>query len=339
LSFKVHDIFRTVSNFLFSSVNREFLIFLFFLFLSGIFWLQMTLNETYEKEILVPLKIVNVPQNSVLTSSEVDTLRVTLRDKGMALLPYLFSGSVKPVSANFKAYVRGNDYGVIPNGELKSMISQDLAASTKIMSVKPERLEFFFNNGVSKRVPIRWSGRVIPEHLYFISGVEYAPDSVTVYAPKDKLDSIVVAYTETLNYANFRDTLSIDCGFRKIEGVKFQPERLKVTFFTDVLSEVGFDGVPIQGINLPEGKTLRLFPAKVRVNFVTGVNVYRQLKPTDFVVVADYNELLSNPSEKCNIYLRKVPYGISRATLAVKQVDYLIEEQGATTKEPDTKKP
>ena len=41
----------TVRNFLFSRTNGEFLIFLFFLILSGIFWLLMTLNETYEKEI------------------------------------------------------------------------------------------------------------------------------------------------------------------------------------------------------------------------------------------------------------------------------------------------
>jgi hypothetical protein len=61
------------------------------------------------------------------------------------------------------------------------------------------------------------------------------------------------------------------------------------------------------------------------VKFVTGANTFRKLKPTDFIVVADYNELKMNPSEKCNIYLRNVPDGITRATLAQKQVDYIIE--------------
>ena len=36
--------------------------------------------------------------------------------------------------------------------------------------------------------------------LFFISRVEYQPDSVTVYAPKEKLDSINILYTEQLNY-------------------------------------------------------------------------------------------------------------------------------------------
>ena len=39
---------KIVRGFLFTLVNKEFLIFLFFLLLSGIFWLLMTLNETYE---------------------------------------------------------------------------------------------------------------------------------------------------------------------------------------------------------------------------------------------------------------------------------------------------
>ena len=70
----------TVRNFLFSNRNREFLIFLFFLALSGIFWLLMTLNETYEKEIVVPIRITNIPTDVMLTSEETDTVRVTIRD-------------------------------------------------------------------------------------------------------------------------------------------------------------------------------------------------------------------------------------------------------------------
>ena len=75
-----------VRNFLFSQANREFLIFLFFLALSGVFWLLMTLNETYEKEVVVPVHITGVPSDVMLTSDEVDTIRITVRDRGILLL-------------------------------------------------------------------------------------------------------------------------------------------------------------------------------------------------------------------------------------------------------------
>ena len=62
-------------NFLFSKTNREFIVFLFFLALSGVFWLMMQLNETKEKEVHIAVRYVNVRKNAVLTSGETDTLR------------------------------------------------------------------------------------------------------------------------------------------------------------------------------------------------------------------------------------------------------------------------
>ncbi|MGN1263173.1 MAG: YbbR-like domain-containing protein, partial [Prevotella sp.] len=97
-------IFHIIRNFLFSSVNREFLVFLFFLALSGIFWLLMTLNENYEKEIRLPVQIVNVPQNVVLTSDSIDTIKVTLNDKGLMIMNYLYGEGIKPLKLNFKTY-------------------------------------------------------------------------------------------------------------------------------------------------------------------------------------------------------------------------------------------
>jgi len=320
------NIFRIIRDSLFSDANREFLIFMFFLILSGVFWLSLTLNESFETEIELPLRIVNMPKDIMLTSDETDTVKITVRDKGIMLVAYKYGELKKTITYNFKNGDKGNGTGVVSASELQRIVTDRLSSSAKIVSIKPDHINYYYNTGNSKRVPVRWSGRVIPEQLYFLSHVDYSPDSVTVYASEEKLDSIRMAYTEPLNYVNFRDTLNVDCHLRKIEGVKMVPDRIKVSFHTDVLTEESIDGVPVQGINLPKGKVLRTFPAKVRVNFVTGVNVYRSLKPSDFVVVADYNEMKNHTSEKCNIYLRQSPQGVTHAALATKQVDYLLEE-------------
>lgn len=301
---------------------------MFFLALSGFFWLFLALNESYEKEFAIPVTITDVPKNVMLTSDETDTVKITIRDKGTILLTYMYGKALPQVRVNYKNYARNDGTGIIPIGELQRFIRQQLAGSSKIINFKPDRLVFYYNFGDKKLVPVRWSGRVIPEQLFFISRVEYEPDSVTVYAPKDKLDSINVFYTEQLNYVNFRDTLQVKCHLMKQTGVKTVPEEISIRFFTDVLTEESIDGVPIQGINLPSGKILRTFPAKVKVHFVTGANVFRNLHPEDFTVVADYNDLANNPSEKCRIYLKDSPSGISRARLEISNVDYLIEEEG-----------
>ena len=65
-------------NFFFAIVNKEFLIFLFFLFVSGTFWLVMTMTEVYEREYAVPIRLINVPKDVVVTSDVNDTIKVTI---------------------------------------------------------------------------------------------------------------------------------------------------------------------------------------------------------------------------------------------------------------------
>ena len=316
---------------MFSNVNKQFLTFLFFLLLSCIFWLTITLNETYERELKVPVQVVGIPKNIVLTSPATDTVRAMIRDKGWMIVSYLYGEQTPLISLNFKNYDRGNGAGIVSASDIKRLLMQQLEISTSITSLKPDRFEFFYNNGQRKRVPVRWTGRVIPQQLYFISQVNYTPDSIDVYAAPEKLDSIRVIYTEPLNYAGFRDTLTVNSRLSHPNHIKVVSERVQVEFFTDVLTEETIDGVPIQCLNMPEGKVLRTFPAKVKVHFVAGASRIRHLQPEDFIVIADYREITQNPSDKCDLYLQSVPHGITRATLDPKtldpkQIDYLIEE-------------
>jgi hypothetical protein len=307
-------------------VNREFLLFLFFLLLSGIFWLSMTLNESYDIEVRVPVQVTNVPNSIVMTSEETDTIKLNIHDKGLALLGLLVENQLK-LFINFNNYNHQSGKLVITSSELSKLINQQLELSTKVNSIKPEKLEFYYNYGSYKKVPVRWSGRVLPEELYFISHTVYHPDSIAIFAPKDKLDSINAVYTEPLNYVNFRDTLAVTCKLQKTVGVKTVPDKVNIKFYTDVLTEESIDGIPIKAINMPAGKVLRTFPPKVKVRFVTGVSQFRTLRPEDFTVIADYEEISQKPSDKCNIYLKVIPHGISRAVLDTKEVDYLIEEE------------
>lgn len=319
-------IYRRVVEFLFSNVNKEFVTFLFFIVLSAVFWLMTTLNQTYEQEILVPVKVSDIPRNIMLTSDETDTAHITIRDKGWQLLGYMYGKRLKAVLMPFKNYDNDNGNGSIPAADIKKAVEQMLESSSKVTAVKPERMEFFFNSGERKSVPVRWRGRVTPEQLYFIAATEYSQDSVDVYAPKEKLDSISVVYTEQLNYADFRDTLTVSCRLAHDRDVKVVPERISIRFLTDVLTEEVIEGVPIKTVNMPGGMVLRTFPARVSIHIVAGASQVRNTRPEDFEVVADYNDIANSHAEKCNIRLRQFPQGISRATLSVSQVDYLIEE-------------
>lgn len=226
---QLQRIWQFFSNFLFSRANKEFLFSCSSSPCRARFWLSLTLNETYEQEFAIPFSVTDIPKNAVLTSDDVDTVRMTIRDKGIVLLAYNYGDYLKHVKIPFRSYTRNNGTGYVSAQELQKLVYQRMLSSSKITSVKQDKLEFYYNYGTKKQVPVRWSGRVIPDELFFISRVHYSPDSVTVYAADDKLDSISIIYTEPLNYANFRDTLRIDCHLTRMKGVKIVPDHVRVT--------------------------------------------------------------------------------------------------------------
>ena len=63
------EISKRIKDFLLAKKSREFLIFLFFILVSFSFWLLQVLNDEYETELSIPIRMKQVPENVGLTSS------------------------------------------------------------------------------------------------------------------------------------------------------------------------------------------------------------------------------------------------------------------------------
>ncbi len=316
-----------IRNFLFSTVNKEFLIFLFFLALSGCFWLLMSLNETYEKEYCIPVSLTGVPHNVVMTGNISDTVRVTVRDKGFTLLTYSYGRKLRPLSFRFSSYAgteRGKGY--VPVADVQKQVLAQLYGSSRLVSVKADHLDFFFNYGLSKRVHVRFAGKISMGKTYYMANTTISPNVVTIYASKQLLDSINTVYTQSVNLENLQDTIRRTVGLRQVRGVKIVPDSVQVAFYPDVLTEESME-VPITAVNMPDGKVLRTFPAKVNVRFTVGARMFRSIRADMFRVEVDYNDIEEQPSDKCTLRLVKWPRNVSLAQLEISQVDYLIEQQ------------
>ena len=319
----VRNILKAVRNFLFSGLNKEFLIFLFFLALSGAFWLMMTLNETMEREFKIPMRLSGVPRNAVITGELPDTVRVTVRDKGFTLVTYDF----RPLVFRFSNYADEDEgKGVIPLTDVQKQVLSQMYGSSKLLQVKPGAFDFYFTYGTSKKVPVVFRGKITTNKSYYLAHTEFYPSMVTVYANKQQLDKLQTVEIEPFNYRNLQDTIRQAVKIRKIRGVKIVPPTVRLSVYPDVLTEEAIE-VPITAINMPPGMVLRTFPSKVTVRFTIGASLFRTIKPSLFKVVVDYEELAANPSDKCTLLLRSVPRSVSKASLEIDRVDYLLEQQ------------
>ena len=321
--YSVRNILKAVRNFLFSGLNKEFLIFLFFLALSGAFWLLMTLNETMEREFKIPMRLSGVPRNAVITGELPDTVRVTVRDKGFTLVTYDF----RPLVFRFSNYADEDEgKGMIPLADVQKQVLSQMYGSSKLLQVKPGAFDFYFTYGTSKKVPVVFRGKITTNKSYYLAHTEFYPSMVTVYANKQQLDKLQTVEIEPFNYRNLQDTIRQAVKIRKIRGVKIVPPTVRLSVYPDVLTEEAIE-VPITAINMPPGMVLRTFPSKVTVRFTIGASLFRTIKPSLFKVVVDYEELAANPSDKCTLQLRSVPRSVSKASLEIERVDYLLEQQ------------
>lgn len=319
-------IYRKTKDFLLSAKSREFFVFLFFFVVAAGFWLLQTLNNDYETEFSIPVKLRNVPDDVVLISEPASEVRVHVKDKGTVLLNYMLGKSFYPLTIDFNEYEGNeNNHVRITSSQYRKKIVVQLNASTTLLSIRPDTLEYYYSTGASKKVPVALQGRVNAGMQYYLPDTVFTPDSVWVYAASDVLDTITKAYTQPVVLENISDTLRRQVALSARRGLKFVPASVDLMLPVDIYTEKTVE-VPLRGINFPADMALRVFPSKIKITFQVGLSKFRQITADDFHLYVSYEELLNLGTDKYSVKLKSCPEGVSHVRFNPEQVDFLIEQ-------------
>ncbi len=310
--------------------DKQSLTFLFFLGISASFWLFQALNETSEREFSIPIKLDRVPKNAVITTELPKHANITLRDKGFVLLNYKYGGKPRAIHVNFEEWANNKGHVRILLSDLMKRYAEKLPSSTEIVAARPDTLEFYYNYGLHKRVPVRLQGEFSTSSLYHLTHCTLEHDSVTVYAAQQLLDTITAAYIQPTRHTDLTDTTVYEGIITPIRGAKFEPSNVRISLHVDRLVEKTVQ-VPVTLFNFPPGKTLRTFPSKVDVTFQVGMGTYRLINSDSFVIVADYNKLIKSKSPTYHLELQRSPGAALHIKVNPSDVEYVIEDVSAAT--------
>lgn len=316
---------KKAKNFLLSKQSREFFVFLFFFFIASVFWLIQTLNDDYEAEFSIPVRLKDVPNDVVVTTEAPSELKIKVKDKGIVLLNYAITKIFYPINLEFTDYSSTNNHIKIYASEFEKNILSQLNASSRLLSVSPDTLEYIYSTGKAKRVPVKLQGKITPARQYYIPDTLYQPDSILVYAPSALLDTIKYAYTEKVVLENISDTTTQQLNILPVKGAKFIPHTVALTLPIDVYTEKTVE-VPLYGTNFPTDKILRTFPSKVQVTFQVGMSKFKDITAEDFAIDIPYDELMRMDSDKYNIKLSVAPPEVSHIRISPTHIDFLIEQ-------------
>ncbi len=308
-----------------SNLNKNFWTFMFFLTLSTGFWLFLKLEDEYDGNLAVPIKLVNVPDNVVVTTPLPGSIRLMVHDHGGILLRYRYSQEPDTIYVDFNNYNKISGHVILRTADIAQSVVSSLNSTTKVLGYSPDTLEYFYNFGSYKQLPIRINGKVTADSLYAVADTSINPRFVKVYASDEILDTMTQVSTKPFTLDKISKKTSLTVGLATMRGAKTVPSKVRLTFDADLVTEKTVQ-VPVEYINFPAGKTLKTFPGTVNVTFNVGIKHYGDINADKFAIVVTYDQVSHNADGRLRLSLKNKPREVKHVRIAPEEVEFLIED-------------
>jgi YbbR domain-containing protein len=219
---------------------------------------------------------------------------------------------------------------VLGEGALKKQIDQQLSQNVSLLDLDRNQLAVDLYQVDSKKVPVKANLSLQLQQNYILDGkLNMEPDSIVVKGPASEIDTIREIKTSPLQLnnvsADFSNTVSLE--FPKGLGNSvFSESRVTVSGVVARFSEKVFE-VPVQVLNLPEGYQVKTFPSSVTVLCKANVDRLKEIRATDFVVVADYGQLKGTGNNTLFLNIMQRPENVYDVRLQENSVNFVLEQQ------------
>ncbi len=332
---KYSHIYANIYRMIKANMKQRFFIFLFFLFISTLFWFLNTLSHDYTTTISYPVEYVGYPKNRHLVKSNKlpDKLQLTVTAFGFSLLRYNMSSIPLPISLNISNLklnrIKGADtlkYFLLSNS-IRSEISSQISSEFKIVSIQPDSLLFTFARMVTKKVAVKPDCHYkIAKQFMQTGDIVVYPDSVQVSGSHFILDTLRYIETRPITFNSLNQTFYGFVALSEPRDVILTSEKVLLQIPIERYTEAQIK-IPVKIKNLPQNVELQIFPSIVTLRYHVALSNYSKFTPRDFEASVDYSEIatkqfLANP--KLRIKINQAPAQISAIEYYPKYVDYLI---------------
>lgn len=316
-----------------SGIDREVVVFSFFLLLAFIFWYLNSLGKDADYDIKYPVRYINLPEERVLADDLPARLDLYLKGPGYSILKLRLSGNRSPVmldvsTINYRRVPgsRTLSYYIITSG-LISKLKNQLRTECEITSIKPDTLFFSFDRIISKQVQVLPDIEVITEKQYLVKGDILAyPDTIVITGPKRILDTVKTIKTRPRKLKGVNETIIKSFALVTPEECTVSAKKVILTIPVEQFTEAEIN-VPVKILNCPDSISVKIFPDIVSVKCLVAIGDYKKIEEIPFEVVLDLFKADLNSSEKIPVEFRNIPPYVSSLRVTPAKVDFLIEKK------------
>tara|TARA_R110000868_G_scaffold4211_15_gene26795 strand:- start:33430 stop:34386 length:957 start_codon:yes stop_codon:yes gene_type:complete len=309
--------------------KRKMKIFMVFLLFSSLAWFISKLSENYTGRAVFALEYKNVPDSLLFVGASKNQLDVKLSASGFSFLRFSF-GNKKIKIDVAKAQEKNNVY-TVPKNAYQLQIERQLPQSMELKSIDDgEAIILELYPLFTKKIPIISNLDVELEQNFMLEGgIQLKPDSITINGPKKEVDKFSSMKTEVRKVENISGDFSEKLALlipEDTKNIKFSDTNVnvyaKVVRFSEKVIKV-----PISVANLPESYEIKIFPDIASVLCKAKIDNLKELKPTDFKVIADYNLIIDKEQQTIPLELKGYPKNLNTPKLMEKEVTYILKRK------------
>lgn len=268
--------------------------FLLFFFAATFVWFINNLNETYQKNILFPLKFENSNQDLFVGPENPTTVSLYVSGSGFRLLSLHLNRPQLTLGLNAVAHRENQEYYLPENKQLAQFANQ-LSGQVKVLGFTletPIKLSLF--KLTEKKVKLHLNSSISVAPNKYIYKTTLSKDSVVVRGLKKFVDQVQEAQTTPLlvnALDRSLDTL-IGVDWSGAQAMQFvTPRQVRVGVEVVEFSEIEIEAtIVVKG--LPPYEKVNFFPNTLMVVLAAPLPVLKRVSQEDFELSINYQELL-----------------------------------------------
>ena len=306
--------------------SRKLNVFGLFFLLSFGFWTLTKLSKSYTETISFDIVYKNVPEQHHVNTDSTKKVNITVKAYGFNLLRYSFYKPTLEIDFKYDVVLKNKTY-VWNAQQNEPKINSKFRNSVDILTVQPDTLRFPYQSLAVKKVPVRTDVSIEFASGYDMSSkIKVIPDSIRIIGSEKLVSEIDYVITKQLELKNVNSNIDriLDIETDEVlKHLKMSKKSVNIKGHVEKFTEGTFN-VPVTIINLPSDTNINYFPKTIPVAYNISLNNYKLVKPLDFKIECDYNDISNTEKTFLIPKLVKVPELVKSARLKQKKVEFIL---------------
>jgi hypothetical protein len=277
------------------------------------------------------VKFVNIPHNKVVVNAQNKAIILNIKGNGLKLLSYKFGWKMSPLIvdiSNLKVLLRKNKpVYYVPTNSIVQKIAKQLDNKIELINIYPDTIFYELDDLFYKKVPVKANILLSFEKQYKLyEPIKLSPESIIVAGAKNVIDKINSVTTDTLLLTNLKNNVYSSLNIKKIkvnQQIEYIPQKVNINIVVEKFTESSIE-VPVTMINIPDEYNMKIFPAKVKLNYQIAFRDYKKVNESQFLVVADYATLNNKNTNTIELKVLKYPSVVKFLTLNGNKVEFIL---------------